>query len=86
MSAEPLTAAERKWIRALQATLSLCPSKRMIAFTTGDNDVTIYDRSFRNLVDEMVMRGNVEVGQAVHELDAELATLRFPFLVQSTAG
>lgn len=86
MSAKPLTAAEANWVKDLQAVLNKCPSKRMIAFTIGDNDVTIYDRSFSPKVDELTMRGGTEVGQAVDELGAEIASIRFPFPVQSTAG
>lgn len=86
MAAKPLTAAEAKWVKDLQAVLNKCPSKRMIAFTIGDNDVTIYDRSLCRQIDELTMRGNVEVGQAVDDLGAEIASIHFPFPVQSTAG
>ncbi|MGL5215843.1 MAG: hypothetical protein ACRC8R_12005 [Aeromonas hydrophila] len=86
MSAKPLTAAEAKWVKDLQAILNKCPSKRMIAFTIGDNDVTIYDRSFCCQIDDIVNRSNKDVGQAVSMVGAELASVIFPFPVESTAG
>lgn len=86
MSAKPLTAAEAKWVKDLQAVLNKCPSKRMIAFTIGDPMLVIYDSSFSGEIDGIVSRSNKDVCQAVSMVGAELASITFPFPVESTAG
>ncbi|ANZ52241.1 hypothetical protein Ahp2_59 [Aeromonas phage Ahp2] len=86
MSAKPLTAAEAKWVKDLQTLLNKCPSKRMVAFTIGDPMVVIYDSSFSGEIDDIMNRSNKDVCQVVTALGAELATVTFPFPVESTAG
>lgn len=38
-----LTAAEKKWVKQVNALLAKCPSKRLGFYTIGDNDVMLYD-------------------------------------------
>lgn len=44
MAAKPLTAAEKKWLKELQAVLDKCPSKRMGFYTSGGSPtVHVFD-------------------------------------------
>ncbi|MBO1561834.1 hypothetical protein [Yersinia pseudotuberculosis] len=38
-----LTAAEKKWVKEVNALLAKCPSKRIGFYTIGDNNVMLYD-------------------------------------------
>lgn len=82
---KPLTVAEKKWVAKLEAVLAECPSERFTSYTIGDAEVTIYDKSFEPEVSELC-EGGADVCQAVGKVGCELATVKFPFLVQSTAG
>lgn len=39
-----LTAAEKKWIKQVNALVAKCPSKRLGFYTIGDNYIGLYDR------------------------------------------
>lgn len=82
---KPLTVAEKKWLAKLEAVLAECPSERFTAYTIGDPNVTIYDKSFEPEVSELCEGGD-DVCIAVDKVGCELAIVRFPFAVQSTAG
>ncbi|MGL5093702.1 MAG: hypothetical protein ACRC8B_22840 [Aeromonas sobria] len=86
MSAKPLTKAEAKWIAELQALLNKCPSKRMVAYTIGDPELVIYDSSFSSAIGDILDNSKKDVCQAVTMLGADLASITFPFPVESTAG
>lgn len=86
---KPLTAAEAKWVEQLEALLAKCPSKRIGAFTVGDDYITLYDRSFDVEIDKLQdvhCGGGCDFAVAVDSLKCELGTVQFPFSVHSTAG
>ncbi|ENC6657619.1 hypothetical protein ABKY47_002068 [Aeromonas hydrophila] len=85
---KPLTVAEKKWLEKLEAVLAECPSKRIGAFTVGDNFITLYDRSFDGEIDKLQdgRRGGCDFAVAVDSLECEIGTVHFPFPVHSTAG
>lgn len=78
-----LTKAEAAWIKRVQAVLDECPSDRIGAFTIGDADVTLYDRTKEA---EIGADSEQDFGKAVACAGAELGALRFPFQVHSTSG
>lgn len=82
MAAKPLTKAEKAWVQKLQAVLNECPSERIGGFTTGMNDITLYDESFNNEIDEIQTLKNREMAPVVGELGADLGILVFPFRIQ----
>lgn len=82
---KPLTAAEARWIEQLEALLAKCPSKRIGAFTVGDNCIMLYDRSFDDEVSEQ-QNQSIDFGSAVDSLECGLGAVKFPFPVHSTAG
>lgn len=86
LKVKPQTAAEKKWIAELQAVLDRCPSKRVGAFTTGDGDITFYDRAFDGEICDLQNRKNCEFGAAVDLFGCGLGSVSFPFDVHSTAG
>lgn len=85
---KPLTAAEARWVEQLEALLAKCPSKRIGAFTVGDDFITLYDRSFDGEIDKLQddHRGGCDFAVAVDSLECELGTVKFPFPVHSNAG
>ncbi len=82
---KPLTTAEKAWIQKLQSVLDECPSHRMEAYTVGDADITIFDKN-PGIEDYLRDHRSSEVCTAVSAVGAELAHIKFPFCVQSTAG
>jgi hypothetical protein len=84
-----MTPAEKKWIKQLEAVLAKCPSKRMEAYTIGDNDITIYDKPSADAEEAKQtssMYGERDYHCYVADADAELCRLTMLFGVQSLAG
>lgn len=46
-----LTAAEKKWVKQVNALLAKCPSKRLGFYTGGDPSIGIYDRTHQEEID-----------------------------------
>ncbi len=85
---KPLTAAEAKWVEQLEALLAKCPSKRIGAFTVGDDYIILYDRSFDGEIDKLqdALGGGCDFGAAVDSLECGVGTVQVPCSVRSTAG
>lgn len=83
-----LTAAERRWLKDLQAVLDACPSQRLGFYTIGDHDVSIYDRSKEAEINEALdANERMDFPSAVLKAKAETDTwLKFPAHVHSVAG
>ncbi|MGL6052306.1 MAG: hypothetical protein ACRC16_20360 [Aeromonas salmonicida] len=81
-----LTAAEKQWIAKLEAVLSECPSSRIHAFTFGDENITLYDKSLDGEIAELQGHKNYDFGPAAYKVGAILYVVDFPFPVHSTAG
>jgi hypothetical protein len=81
-----LTKAERDWLNKLQAVLDECPSDRLGAYTIGDPSINIYDSRFESEINEIIDSGNADFCTATDKLGADLAALKMPFAVHSTAG
>lgn len=86
MQKSPLTQAEKDWLTKLQSLLDECPSSRLGAYTIGDPDLSLYDRRFEPEINKLLDTGKYDFCTAVASLGADLARLRFPFHVHSTAG
>lgn len=80
-----LTKAEAAWIAKIQKLLDSPPSDRLGFYTTGDPEVTIYDRSLEDDINAEHDAGG-EFCNAVDSCDARLGELRFPAQVHSTSG
>ena len=83
---KPLTAAEKKWVAKLEAVLAECPSKRIGAYTIGDCEIYLYDKSFEKEIDSQMDRGDGDFGSIVNHIGCGLGSVSFPFNVHSTAG
>lgn len=89
-----LTIQERAWLHKLQVLLDACPSERIGFYTIGDPDVSIYDRTKDEEIDDLMDRGNHDFGYAVEKAGAGIEPaaggsvyfLRFPANVHSVAG
>ena len=80
-----LTAAEKKWLKKLQKALNECPSKRMRSHTIGDNDIIIHDYPTRCEWENKNPEKRLDMGDVVEQSGSYLATLDFPFAVESAA-
>ncbi|MGP9633744.1 hypothetical protein ACT3R7_11825 [Halomonas sp. AOP43-A1-21] len=83
-----LTKAEAAWVKKWQAVMDECPSKRIQAFTVGDDELHLFDGSKEDAIQAALdgRGGPSDFCQAVAHEDAELGQIRFPFPVHSTAG
>jgi hypothetical protein len=82
-----LTKEEKSWLRKVQNLLNKCPSDRIGFFTTGDNDVTVYDCSRKQEIDEFELADiGDEYCQCISEVGADLGSLTFPNQVLNLPG
>lgn len=81
-----MTKDEIAWVKKVQRLLSNPPSDRFGFFTVGDHNVTIYDASRQDEIDEAYESKVQEFCSAVEDCDAHLGELIFPNQVHSTAG
>jgi len=83
-----LTKEEAAWIKKVQRALNSCPSDRLGFFTIGDTDVQIYDKEKSVQIDRIYdgNKGTADFCFCVSEAEANLGCLKFPSLVESTAG
>lgn len=81
-----LTPAERRWVEKLKSVLAECPSARIQAFTTGDNDITLYDSSLDDEICKVMDDNNRDFGGSAEEVGAVLCLVKLPFIIHSTAG
>ena len=86
MSSKPLSSAERAWLKQLQDLIKKCPSNRMAAYTTGDNDITLYDKSFNAQIDEIMDRSNDDFCGAAEECDVNLGSCKCPLQILTKSG
>jgi hypothetical protein len=86
METEPLTKEEKAWLRRLQKVLDACPSDRFQFNTIGDADITVFDGSRIDEINEYHDNNGGEFCNAIDELDASFGTLDFPGNVHNTAG
>lgn len=85
MSAK-LTKQERIWLTRLQDVLSACPSNRLGFFTSGDRDVTVYDRRLDPTIESIESDGRYTFGQAAYQSDAVVGFVVFPANVHAVQG
>ena len=82
-----LTPEEIKWLRRVQRALDACPSQRIGFYTIGDKDVSLYDKSKDDEVNEfMDAHSRSDYPAAVEASNADLGTIIFPNQVHSVAG
>ncbi|PML45603.1 hypothetical protein BCT75_04260 [Vibrio lentus] len=83
-----LTAAEKKWLKKVQAVLDECPSDRVAFFTVGDRQIHAYDASkLDEILNYQNSKHNADFCKAVDACDASFDDdLTFNQPVESTAG
>lgn len=89
MPIKKLTKAERDWVEQFKDLMAACPSKRLGAYTTGDSDITIYDKpafdAHRRDVEERVR--DVPDDVTLHaQIGSVLDVIHMPFQVDGIAG
>ncbi|AVX37783.1 hypothetical protein [Yersinia massiliensis] len=82
-----LTAAEKKWVKQVNALLAKCPSNRLGFYTIGDSNVMLYDaKQFKDKGLENDHRDLIGV-LADHDLAFDEAfDLDFPNDVEGVCG
>lgn len=86
MAAKPLTAAEKAWLKKLQAVFDECPSNRLGAYTIGDPFMGIYDSSLESEINAHLDSKGGEFCNAVEAIGADFIMIKTPFAIHSTAG
>lgn len=80
-----LTSAEKKWLCKLEKVLQECPSDRLACYTTGDNDLTFYDKIIADKWAET--HDDSCDARELHEKDGSyLTTVTGSFNIDSCAG
>ncbi len=86
METEPLTKQEKAWLKRLQKVLDACPSDRLHFNAIGDPDITVFDGSRLDEINDSHDENGGEFSNAIDDMDARLWELRFPGNVHSTSG
>ncbi|EGR4074161.1 hypothetical protein DDO73_13970 [Vibrio cholerae] len=83
-----LTAAEKKWLKKVQAVLDECPSDRIAFYTIGDHDLHAYDvDKYDEISAYQDRKWNADFCTAVDACDASFdEKLLFKNPVESTSG
>lgn len=86
---KPLTASERAWVDALRKLMNSCPSKRLGAYTTGDANITFFDKPVFDAGRRELERQQRDLPEDVqiHEsLGTVLESVSLPFQLEGVAG
>ena len=79
-----ITAEERKWLRKVQKVIDECPSNRLGFFTTGDNNIVMYDSES---YDNLGLRDSViDPAPAIESNGLILGSIFFPDNVEGLCG
>lgn len=81
-----LTHEEAAWLKKVNALLKKCPSERLGFYTVGDPSIAVYNKSFDDQINDIMMNSNKDFGPTVDAVDARLGAIMFPSNVHSTAG
>ena len=84
--AKKLTKAESAWLDELEAVMSRCPSERLQCYTTGDNDLTFYDKPVADSWERANPREQLDASELHERAGSRLRVIRGAFLIDSCAG
>ena len=84
---QPLTSAEKEWVKKLEKVLCNPPTNRLGLYTIGDHDLVVYDRSRDAELRELMSTDfNLDFCQAVEALGAGLGNVGSACEIGSTSG
>lgn len=88
MSAKPLSKAESKWLADVEKLLRACPSKRLGAYTTGDDELNIYDKEVSDawLAENRLSRDVLDAYEQHKRAGSHLGRISTGFQIDSCAG
>ena len=86
MAPAPISKEEKAWLRKLERLLMAPPTDRLGLYTTGDFELTVYDRTLDGEMNAAQDARNVDFCQTVDELGAHIGTVRSACQILSTAG
>ena len=88
-----LTKKEDAWLERFRKTMAAAPdslSRKISAYSTGDNNITIYDiQKYDSYFEENPISHTSDSRDQctlVNDSESELEVIYFPFLIESTAG
>lgn len=84
-----LSSAEKLWLKKLQDLLDKCPTERFGSYTTGDDDITIFDKVKFDEWSKTRLDLHESTGELCYKIQkagAFIQTIDFPFSVESTSG
>jgi hypothetical protein len=84
--AKKLTEAESAWLDELEAVMKRCPSKRLQAYTTGDNNLTFYDKPTADAWEAKNPSEQLDAGALHERAGSRLRSIYGAFLIDSCAG
>lgn len=88
MPAKPLTKAEAKWLADVEKLLLACPSKRLGAYTVGDDELHIYDKEVADawLAENRLPRDGLDACEQHRKAGSKLGRISTGFQIDSCAG
>jgi hypothetical protein len=81
-----LTQKERAWLVELETVMARCPTRRMHCYTTGDNDLTFYDKRVSDAWEKAHPHEQLDAGELHARAGSELARVVGNFNIDSCAG
>jgi hypothetical protein len=88
VSAKPLTKAETKWLADVEKLLLACPSKRIGAYTVGDDMLFVYDKEVCDswLAENRLPRDGLDADALHRRAGSHLGRISTGFKIDSCAG
>lgn len=86
MAAKKLTKAENAWLDELEAVMKRCPSPRLQSYTTGDNNITFYDKPVADAWEAKHPHEQLDAGELHERAGSRLRSIYGNFLIDSCAG
>lgn len=84
--AKRLTKAENEWLDELEAVMQRCPSKRLQCYTTGDTNLTFYDKPVADAWEAKNPREQLDASELHRRAGSELRSIFGAFNIDSCAG
>lgn len=84
--AKKLTAREQAWLDELEEVMGRCPSPRLQCYTTGDNNLSFYDKPVADKWEDANPRAQPDAGELHDRAGSALRTVYGNFNIDSCAG
>ena len=86
MSAKPLTAKEKAWLKKLESVMQECPTKRLACYTIGDTNLRFFDKVVSDKFEEMNPRLQLDATMLHGMAGSYLGEVYGKFQIQSCSA